>query len=163
MSLVCGVDVGGKRARLCFLDPEDAKHPMMVRFEPPASAYKKLSHVEAARWAANQAPAVWRELDPLVVWFEQPFGGNPRANFQLSLMCGALLSGLSRECPVEFIGAGEARKLVGLRGNAAKSEIIGWATIDTDADFEYDCHDADALVIARAILAHGSSKERTAA
>ena len=156
---VCGVDLGGKRARLCFLDPADAAHPLMVRFEPTPAQMKTLDYIEAARWAAGRAPNVWATLTPFVVWVEQPFGGNPRANHQLSVMAGALMAGLPREASVEFVSATEARQLVGLPVRAKKTVVIEWATVESDADFVYDEHDADAYVVARAILAHGSRSD----
>lgn len=157
---VCGVDLGGRRARLCFLDPADQRHPLMVRLEPSVEmAKKKLGHLEHARWAAAWAPAVWQHLDPSVVWFEEPRGRSQRAVFQLSVMAGCLLGGLRPSASVEFVTAGECRKLVGLPGNVAKSGAIEWATLETEADFVFDEHDADAFVVARAILAHGERED----
>lgn len=74
-------------------------------------------------------------------------------------MAGALLCGLPRTTPVDFASAGECRKLVGLSAKVAKSEVIEWATAETDADFVFDEHDADSYVVARAILAHGAKAE----
>ncbi len=157
MSFVCGVDLGGKRARLCFVDPSDTRHPLMVRFEPTKEQYKSTTPTECARWAANSVPPVWQKMMPLVVWFEAPFGPG-RTVAQLSVFAGALLGGLDRTAGVEFVSAVECRKLVGLPARLAKSEIIEWARVESDADFQYDEHDADAYVVARAILAHGAKE-----
>jgi hypothetical protein len=157
--MVCGIDLGGKRARLCFIEETEPRKPRMVRLEPTKAQMKEITYLDAARQMANYAPNIWRSMEPIVVWIEQPFGGNPRANHQLSVMAGAILSGLEREVPVEMIGAGEARKLVGIPVKATKKQIVRWATVESDADFVYDEHDADAYVIARAILAHGAKEE----
>ena len=161
--MVCGVDLGGKRARLCFIDERTPRKPMMVRLEPTPKQLKVLTYVDAARWAANWAPNVWAQMQPLCVWMEQPFGPHAKANHQLSVMAGALLSGLPREVPVDFVSAGEARKLLGIPARSTKRSLTLWATVESEADFVYDEHDADAYVIARAILAHGSKESEEAA
>jgi hypothetical protein len=130
---------------------------MMVRFEPTPAQYKTTTHVECSRWAANSVPPVWQKMMPLVVWFEAPFGPG-RTVAQLNLFAGALLGGLERSAGVDFVSAVECRKLVGLPARIAKSGVIEWANLESDADFEYDEHDADAYVVARAILAHGAKE-----
>lgn len=127
----------------------------MVRYEPTPAQYKTTTYVECAKWAANSSPPVWQKMSPLVVWFEQPFGPG-RTVHQLSLMAGALLGGVERSVGVEFVPAVECRKLVGIPAKSAKKEIIAWATLESEADFVYDEHDADAYVVARAILVHGA-------
>lgn len=154
-TVVCGIDLGGKRARLCFLDPDNVRKPLMVRFEPEKKDYRKLDYIEACRWACASVPNVWATLRPLVVWVEEPRGQSQRTVHQLSVMAGALLAGLPRDVPFDMVTPGEARKLVGIAGNSRKERVIAWAEVETDADFEFDQHDADAYVVARAILAHG--------
>lgn len=128
----------------------------MVRLEPTREQLKTVSYIDVARQAAAWAPNIWRTMEPIVVWVEEPRGRSQRAIHQLSVMAGALLSGLPREIPVEMVTAGESRKMVGIPGNASKHAVMSWATVESDADFSYDEHDADAYLIARAILAHGS-------
>lgn len=161
MSYVCGVDLGGKRARLCFVDPEDVRHPLMVRFEPTPAQYKATTFVDCAKWAANNVPPVWHKMSPLVVWFEQPFGPG-RTVAQLNLMAGALLGGLARSVGVEFVPAVECRTLLGLPGRLTKDAAVEWATTNADADFSWDHHDADSYIVARALLVHGARENAVA-
>ena len=131
----------------------------MVRLEPSKEQLKGLSYIDCARWAASWAPNVWANMEPMVVWFEQPFGPQPKSNHQLSVMAGALLAGLPREVPVDFVSPGECRKLVGLSARTPKPKVVEWAVSESDADFEFDEHDADSFVVVRAILAHGAKEQ----
>lgn len=154
MTWVVGADLGGRRARLCFLDPGDVSKPYVIQAEYP----KSVSNVEAARHCSRWVAFAFSQpsfKDCPVVWLEEPRGRNLRAIHQLSVMGGAIAAGLPPDVATEFVTAGECRKLVGLKGNAAKSEIIEWATLETDVEMRFDEHDADAYVVARAILAHG--------
>jgi hypothetical protein len=155
VSVVAGVDLGGKRARVCLVEPLWPSKPVFWSFEPIG----KPDHVEAVRragewarlhFAAPNCPHV------SVCWFEQPFGGNPRANFQLSLMAGALLGVIPVATSVEFVSAGECRKLVGLPARASKDLVVAWTQAETGQ--AVDEHEADAFVVARAILAFGAKE-----
>ena len=154
---MAGIDLGGKRARIALVNPVDPSHPVVWGFEPD----DKPGHVEAARRASEwarlhfNAPGAPRVS---VAYFEQPFGGNPRANFQLSLMAGALLAVVPVATSTEFISAGEARKLVGLPANASKKLVRAYAAVECPG-YEFDEHDADAYVCARAVLAHGARED----
>lgn len=132
---------------------------MVIQAEYP----KSVSNVEAARhcarWVAfafNQ-PAFRGQVP--VVWLEEPRGASQRAIHQLSVMGGAIAAGVPADVSCEFVTAGECRKLLGIKGNAPKVEIIEWATLETEVEKELDEHDADAYVVARAILAHGARAE----
>lgn len=156
-TVVAGVDLGGRRARIVLVEPVWPSKPVVWGFEPT----DKPGHVEAARRAAEWARLHFNAPGaPLVsvAYFEQPFGGNPRANFQLSLMAGALLGAIPVATSVEFISAGEARKLVGLPAKASKDLVVAWAEVECPG-YEFDEHDADAYVCARAVLAHGSRED----
>jgi hypothetical protein len=150
--LVGGIDVGGKRCRIVFVDPRRPEKPTIWGFEP--DDMKQISHVEAARRAH-----VWARLHfqmitpPSVIYVEQPFGAQARSNFQLSVMAGAVVAAIPVETSVEFISPGEARRLVGLGARAEKKTIMAWALEQTG--LELDEHSSDALVCARAVLAFG--------
>ena len=138
------------------MNPVAPSEPVVWGFEP----LDKPGHVEAARRAAEWARLHFAAPNCphiSVAYFEQPFGGNPRANFQLSLMAGALLGAIPVATSVEFISAGEARKLVGLPAKASKQLVVAWAFGETGLDL--DEHDADAYVCACAVLAHGSRED----
>lgn len=156
MSVVAGIDLGGKRARVCLLYPTFPRDPSFWGFEPDG----KPDHVEAVRRAAEWARLHFNAPGcphVSVAWFEQPFGGNPRANFQLSLMAGALLAAVPVATSTEFVSAGEARKLVGLSARASKDLVVAWVWAETGQDV--DEHMADSYVVARAILAFGAKED----
>lgn len=155
MPWVCGVDLGGRRAHLCFLDPGNQRKPYFVYGEYP----KATAPVDAARAASGWvrylfSQPIFHDNCP-VVWLEEPRGASQRAVHQLSVMGGAIAAALPQGVSVEFVPAGECRKLVGLPGNSPKSEVVRFVTLATDLDFVVDHDSADAYVVARAILAHG--------
>jgi hypothetical protein len=152
MSVVAGVDLGGKRCRVCLVEPLWPTKPTFWSFEP----VDKPDHVEAVRRAGEWARLHFHAPNGPVIsvlWIEQPFGGNPRANFQLSLMAGALLGVIPPATSVEFVSAGECRKLVGLPARSSKDLVVAWTQAETDQ--AVDQHQADSFVVARAILEFG--------
>ena len=158
MSVVAGIDLGGKRARICLLNPVAPSEPVLWGFEPE----DKPGHVEAARrageWArlhvnAPNCPRI------SVAWFEKPVGPHHRSIYQLSLMAGALMANLPVATSVEFVSAGECRKLLGIPANAKKETIQAWAYAETG--LVMDQHEADAYVVAMAVLAHGAREDES--
>ena len=154
MSLVAGVDLGGKRARIVLVNPRFPREPVIWAFEPKDVK----THVEAARRAATWARLRFAGMTPpTVAYFERPFGRFPEVNYQLSLMAGAILAGVPAETSVEFVEASWCRALVGISARAKKETIIEWAEAETG--LVLDEHSADGYVCARAVLAFGA-KER---
>lgn len=153
--LVCGADVAGRSAVLCFLPPEDPHAPVWIPISTRGAGLA--GHRELAL-EASRAFASLQGVHTNTLWVERPFG-KPHALEQLNRTIGVLAAAAPTWMAVDEISSAEWRKLLGIRqGAGVKRRVQEWAVAElagrgSAQSMVWDSdHCADAYGIARAIL-----------
>lgn len=152
---VCGIDVKGRSAVLCFLPVDDPGAPVWIPISTRGTG------VQGHRELAAEASRAFQSLQGVqcsTAWLERPFG-KPHTLEQLNRTIGAIAAVAPTWIAVDEITSAEWRKLLAIRQGEgvkrrvqewAKAELVGRGSAQSMVWDSDDC--ADAYGIARSIL-----------
>lgn len=123
---VGGVDYGGRRVSFCVLDPDGSYRTYVDEWSDVEYAeHQILAH--AAAWTHRLTDPRLTGVRHLVV--ESPIVGaskNAQTAVRMSMMAGALLSGVHPGVTVDLVPPATWKKEVVGRGNADKADVTDW-------------------------------------
>lgn len=156
LETVCGVDVSGSDAVLCFVPVTQPLAPIWIPVKARASGPAGAREIAAQTLEAFSTVAAGGCTS---VWLETPFTPQPKSAYQLGRTIGAVAAGVPTSISLDEISANEWRKILGVKLGSGSKQRAQWWAIDQLAGrgspqsmVHSSDHHSDSYGIARAIL-----------